>query len=136
MDEVNNNETYRRPVLSKFPWEIIRYIAPLGQVPTLKDARTNLRAAIKTDIDIQTIVEPVECKETTMLFSTKSSERSSGNVNSKLIKQMSTSTCSQSQASDNSKEQREPHCRFCQGKHHPSDCAKYPDAETRLRSFT
>ena len=37
-DEINNDETYRRLVLAKFPQTLIRHISTPRETPTLKEA--------------------------------------------------------------------------------------------------
>ena len=57
-DKINNDETYRRLFLMKFPRTIVRSLAPPGKTPTLKEARENLRAIIRTEQDIQSLIHP------------------------------------------------------------------------------
>jgi len=135
-DEVNNNETYRRLVLAKFPRTVIRHISPLGETPSLKDARKNLRIAINSEIEVQTLIEPISSISVEHQIITAPLLAASKN---KEVKDLVAEKTDREKRNDTRRNDRNDSqkitCKFCSKSHYSSDCKMYETAEARKNAL-
>ena len=130
-NEVNNDETYRRLVLAKFPRSIIRHITNPGETPTLKQARTNLQATIRTELDVQTLLEPVKALNTV-------SNAQTGTPRPIYTVPTATPATERNQMKQQleiPKQQPEKLCHFCKGSHWSDECNKFTTIDERKKAL-
>ena len=135
--EINEDETYRRIVISKFPRTIIRNLAPPGQIPTLEQARKALRAIVQAEEDINVLMDPLNSD------TGKTPAPGYIPITSPLLastaKQGNNSTTDDKQPEirDNQRRgnRRPPSCPFCNGSHFADECNVYETSDKRKKAL-